>query len=68
MIEFHETNIPLWDVSLGRMEWQPQTASRLGCILDRMQGGGVIIFSTERGIPMECRYPNIRTILFDFAA
>jgi len=38
-------------------------ASLTGC-----KGGGAIIFSTERGIPMECRYPNICTILFDFAA
>ena len=46
---------PVWDASLGRMESAPlKAASRMGCLLNRMQCGGITVFSTERYTPVEC--------------
>ena len=54
---------PVRDASLGRTEdTPPKTASRQGCILNRMQKSGVTAFSTERCIPDGMQFRKFRSL------
>jgi spore coat protein CotH len=62
MVEFRNTCIPLM---YRPVEWNIATkpASRQGCILNRMQGTDVMVFSTERRIPNGIQFPKFKPLL-----